>query len=162
MDYKSKQHLTEALTTTALSISYVVFAIGHNASNIVNLQVYGKAILVFLCAVALANIAIQIIFHFLFSAAVAVQASTKHEEHLAGRTIASLLRFDERDRQINHRAGYIASFFMSIGFILSIVFLAFGGNPVIFLHVLLAAFVLSLLAHSVMNVIAYERDGRGG
>lgn len=159
MNYKSKQHLTEAFTTLALSIGYVVFAFGNRAPNISNLQAYGKAILIFICVTAFANIAIQIIFHFLFSASIAVKASQKHEEHLVERTVESFLRFDERDRQINHRAGYIASFFMSIGFILSIVFLAFGGKPVIFLHILLAAFVLSLLAHSVMNVIVYGRDG---
>lgn len=82
MNYKNKQHLTEALTTTALSIGYVAFALGSSAPDAVNLQAWGKMILVFVCAIVLVNIAIQIIFHFLFSAAVAVEASKKHEEYL--------------------------------------------------------------------------------
>lgn len=162
MNYKKKQHLVEALTTTALSIGYVAFALGGSAPNGADLQAWGKAILVFLCTIALGNVAVQVVFHFLFSAAVAVEAGKRREEHLIERTIASFLRLDERDGQINHRAGYIASWCIGIGFVLSIAFLAFGGQPAIFLHILLAAFVLSSLADSMMHVVAYKGDGMDG
>lgn len=162
MNYKSKQHLTEALTTAALSIGYVVFALGSKSPNADNLQAWGITILVFIGIMMVVNIFIQIIFHFLYSAVVAVEANKKQEEHLVERIIKSSLQQDERDREINHRAAYVASICISIGFILSMAILAFGGQAVMSLHVLLAAFVLSSLVHSVMNIMEYEKDGLDG
>ena len=162
MNYKSKQHLTEALTTITLSILYVVFATGERAPNVSDLESWARTILVFIGAIVVINIAVQIIFHVFFSAAVAVEASKKHEEHLTERIIASSLRHDERDKQINHHAGYIASFIISFGFILSVIFLAFGGKPLISLHISLAGLIFASLVHSIINVIAYERGVANG
>lgn len=161
MNYKSKQHLTEVITTAVLSIGYGVFAFSGGAPNSLDLVRWARAILVFMVTLVLINIVAQIIFHVFFSGVVAVEASKTQEENLIERIVASSLRLDERDRQINRYAGNIASWFITISFIVSVVYLAFDGKPVIALHILLAGYIFTLLADDLINVIAYERGGVG-
>lgn len=162
MNYKSKQQLTEVLTTIALSAIYALLAFRDNAPGVLDLAGWAQRILIFIAAIVLINVLVQIVFHVFFSASVAVEASRKREENLVERIIASSLQLDERDVQINHRAGYLTSFIQAIGFLLSVIFLASGAQAVIALHILLAGFVLTTLAHGVLKIIAYERSGLDG
>lgn len=162
MNYKSKRNLTEAITTIGLSIAYTVFALGNKAPNLIDLAAWAKTILIFIGALVLVSVIVQIVFHFIFSFSVAAEARKNNEEKLTERLVIASIKDDERDKQINQHAVYITSYIIGIAFVLSLVFLAFGGKPVISLHILLAGLIFTLLAHSILSVIAYEKGGLDG
>lgn len=153
MTYNSKRTAASMATGVLLTIAYFIYALGGSAPEAEDLKSWALAMLVFIGIGIGALIIIQIVFHIVFAASVAVREGEEKVE----RVIASHTREDERDKLISLKASHIAHVIMGAGFIAALVCLCFSAPAVAALHVLFGACALGTLVDGVVSICLYER-----
>ena len=153
MTYNSKRTTASMAAGVLLMTAYLIYALGGNAPKAEDLKSWALAMLVFIGIGIGALIIIQIVFHIVFAASIAVREGEEKVE----RVIASHTREDERDKLISLKASHISHVIMGAGLVAALVCLCFGVPAVAALHVQFGACALGTLAEGAVSICLYER-----
>ena len=148
MNYIRRRTVASTITGVAAIVAYIIFALRPNAPASDDLQSWAIAILSFIGICIVAGIVIQVVFHIVFAASIAVKDGESEVE----RIIASESIEDERVKRINQRGAFVAYVCSGIGAIVALVVLALGGEMVMFLHILFGAFAFGGLLDGIVQV----------
>jgi uncharacterized membrane protein len=161
MTYNSKRTIVSIISGVILMIAYLAYAFGNNAPEADDLKGWAIAILVLVGIGVVSQIVIQIIFHILYSIAIAVKERDIGDEQIE-RILSSTVTEDEMDKLINLKSAHIGYICVGVGFIVALVALAFSQPVVYALHILLGSFLLGSFAEGCVTVYLYERGIRNG
>ena len=153
MSHNSKQILSGMVTTAILFIAYIIYALGSNAPAADDFKSWAISILVFIGIGVVAIIIVQIVFHIILSASIAIKEGEKEVE----RVVASYTLEDERDKLIRLKADRIGYICAGFSLVSSLILLAFGHPPIWLLHILFGSFALSSLIEGAVSVYFYEK-----
>jgi hypothetical protein len=160
MSYKSGIKLINVIVAVAMLFVYVIYASGSGAPDQNDLREWALTVLKFIAAAVVATIVMQILYHIVLSAKLAVKEGK--DDNGIEREIASLAKEDEMDKQIgmrSERAGYIC---VGIGFLVTLLALVFDASAVTALNIMFGAFVIGGIIEGSISVYLYERGVRNG
>jgi hypothetical protein len=165
MTYSSKRIIASLFSEIIIFIAYLIYALGDASPGPENVKEWTTAMLIFIGSGIVVLIAIQIIFHVIFSIGTAFGMAIKNQEvddKEIERKISSTMVEDEMNKLISLKASRIGSSFIGIGFVAFLAALAFGMTIVFTLHILLGSFLIGAFAEGVASVYFYERGISNG
>jgi len=157
MSTKSKSIVTSTVAGIVFVAAYA-FYVTRPENTPQTLQWWAVTMLIFLGIAIIVLIVVQIVFHMVLAAGIAV--SEGGDDSRIKRILASTMAEDEMDRHIelrSARAGYICA---GIGFVAVLATLALGASAVVALHVLFGSFFVGSVVSGVVSVYGYERGLR--
>jgi hypothetical protein len=158
MSPKSKSIITNTVAGLVFLTAYAIY-VTRPGNTPDTLQDWAVSMLVFLGIAIAALIIIQIVFHIILAAGIAVGEGEQDSKRIQ-RILDSTMAEDEMDRMINLRAARVGYVFAGIGFVGVLVTLAFGLSAVIGLHVLFWSIAIGSFVSSAVSVYGYERGVR--
>ena len=156
MSYNSKRTIVSMAAGNILIAAYILYV---RANTPANLKAWAITMLAFLGIAIAASIAIQILFHIVLAAELAVK---NRDDKEAERILASATAEDEREKLIGLKASRIGYTAAGIGFMVALAALAFGLSAVTALHILLGSFALGNIAEGFAGIILHERGVHNG
>lgn len=161
MTYNSKKIITSTISVIVLIAAYIIYSLSGNSPAPDNLKAWATLMLIFMGIGIVMLIIIQIIFHITLAIGIAVKEK-KHEKKAVGRILSSSMVEDERDKLINLKSSHAGYICVGIGFIASLVTLAFGMTGVFALHILFGAFAGGSVIEGIFNIYFNEKGVRNG
>ncbi len=158
MSPKSKSIITSTVSGFVFLTAYAIY-VTRPENTPDTLQGWAVSMLVFLGIAIVALIVIQIVFHIVHAAGIAVTEGEKDSRRIQ-RVLDSTMAEDEMDRMINLRAARVGYVFAGIGFVGVLGTLALGWGGVVGLHVLFWSVALGSFVSSAVSVYGYERGVR--
>ena len=166
MSYPEKRKVMEILVGAAVLIAYCLYALEKYRSGAFapdDYQVWAVAMLKFIALGIVVSIVAQILFHVGLSVGIAVKSKIKDGDcqgEEIERSISAEMVEDERDKLISLKARLVIFIFMAIGFVWSLVMLAFGYSPLVMMHILFGAFSIGSLMEGFVQLYLYRRGVR--
>ena len=158
MSPKSKSIITSTVAGIVFLTAYAIY-VTRPENTPADLQGWAISMLVFLGIAIVALIIIQIVFHIVLAAGIAVTEGEQDSKRIQ-RILDSTMAEDEMDRMINLRAARVGYVFAGIGFVGVLVALAAGLGAVVGLHVLFWSIAAGSFASGAVSVYGYERGVR--
>lgn len=158
MSAKSKSIITTTVSGIVFLTAYAIF-VTHPENTPDTVQAWAVSMLVFLGIAIVALIIIQIVFHIVLAAGIAVSEGEQDSKRIQ-RILDSTMAEDEMDRMINLRAARVGYVFAGIGFVGVLVALAVGLGAVVALHVLFWSVALGSFVSAGVSIYGYERGVR--
>jgi len=156
MSPKSKSIITSTVAGFVFLTAYALYVTRNTPES---LQGWAVSMLVFLGIAIVALIIIQIVFHIILAAGIAVTEGEQDSKRIQ-RILDSTMAEDEMDRMISLRAARVGYVFAGIGFVGVLTTLALGLSAVVGLHVLFWTIALGSFVSGAVSVYGYERGVR--
>ena len=155
MTYLSKRNLLNMIVGIALVLVYIFYAFSSAAPAIDDLKAWAVLLLIYIGLSIVVMIILQIVFHIIFSIIIAV-----HEKNEDGSKIEKIIKYtlleDERNYLINLRSSHYSHILAGLGFIATLIALAFGLNAVIALHIVAGSFVVGSIIEGFVSICLNE------
>ena len=161
MSYKSKRILLSMCAGLALTVAYVVHALGKSAPAPEDLRGWAALMLIFAGIGIVGQIVLQLLFHFGYAIGIAVQEHDGDEKKVE-RIMDANMAEDEMDKLIGLKGAHAAFVLTGLGFVAALAALALGASVLAALHGLLGAFALANLLEGAVSIRLYERGVRNG
>lgn len=164
MTYQTKKTITSLVASLIILVSYCLSIYNHyKAGNIIenDLQFWAKQMVTYIVIGVIVTIVLHIVFHIYLSINIAIKEEIKDDKAI-NRKLEFEMVEDEMDKLIelkSMRVGYIV---VSIGFVTSLVYLAFGGNIVLVLNIMYLSFFVGSLSEGISNLFFYFKGIRNG
>ena len=158
MSPKSKSIITNTVAGFVFLAAYAIY-VTRPENTPETLQAWAVSMLVFLGIAIVALIIIQIVFHMVLAAGIAVGEGEQDSKRIQ-RILDSTMAEDEMDRMINLRAARVGYVFAGVGFVGVLLTLAVGLSAVAGLHVLFWSIALGSFVSGGVSVYGYERGVR--
>lgn len=164
MTYQTKKTITSLVASLIILVSYCLSIYNYyKAGNIIenDLQFWAKQMVTYIVVGVIVTIVLHIVFHIYLSINLAIKEEIKDDKTI-NRKIELEMVEDEMDKLIelkSMRVGYIV---VSIGFVTSLVYLAFGGNIVLVLNIMYLSFFVGSLTEGISNLFFYFKGVRNG
>lgn len=160
MSYQEKRTIT-SLASGVLVLGvygiYVFSKLGQESFDSTNLAFWATTMLIFIGIGIVATIIIQIVFHILMAVSIAIKEREK-DEAVITKTIEAEMVEDERDKLIELKSSRIGFAFAGFGFVLGLVFLAFGYSAALMVNVLFLSYSIGSLFEG-LGSLRYYRKG---
>ena len=156
MSFKSKRTITNMAVGMILTVTYVLYIMRSLPQEKRSLPSWAGLILIFIGIGIGTMIVVQILFHIVYSIAIAVKEGGEDEEKIE-RLISSSAIEDEMDSIIGMKSARVAQICSGIGFVGALIFLTLGYSTVMALHIQLASIMLGTLIEGMVSVYFYER-----
>ncbi len=168
MPYQVKKTIAGMAGVLMIMIFYCVFVYqslqtGADLAN--DLMFWGKAMLITIGISVAAGIIIQIVFHILLSAGIAVKQKINNgdcDEKEIGKRIHLEMTEDERDKLIELKAMRTGYIFCGIGFVLSLVSLVLKYPAAVMLNILFLSFFTGHLFEGFSQIYYYLNGVKNG
>lgn len=154
MSYKSKRTITNMVAGVIFVIAYAIYAFRLDAS--VSLKAWAMTLLVFIGIAVISLMVIQMVFHIIYSMAIAIK-DQECEDLEIERKLSSLMLEDEMDKMISMKSTHIGFLCIGIGFLIALISLALGVSAIVALHILAITFVIGSIVEGGVSVYCYER-----
>ena len=161
MSYMSKRAIVSMGAGILLLIVYAVYALGETSPAPDDLKAWALMMLIYVGAVIVAGIIIQIVFHI----AMAIGISVKEEEcdeKKVERIIKSSMLEDERYKLIELKSSNVSHKISGLGLVAALIVLAVGVSTIVALHVLAGSIVLGGFVEGCMIIFLNERGVQNG
>ncbi len=163
MSYQEKRVLVSVFTGAALMAAYGVNALGKYQAGLTgpeHLKLWALTMLQYIGIGVAAAIIIQIVFHILMSIAIAAKESIRSrncgDDHIK-KTIALEMVEDEMDKLIELKSMRIGFALTGVGFIISLITLAFGYTPVLMLNILFGTISVGSMLEGLTQLYYYRK-----
>ncbi len=164
MTYQTKKTITSLVASLIILVSYCLSIYNHyKAGNIIenDLQYWAKQMVTYIVVGVIVTIVLHIVFHIYLSINLAIKEQSKDDKEINRKLELEMIE-DEMDKLIelkSMRVGYIV---VSVGFVSSLVYLAFGGNIVVVLNIMYLSFFVGSLSEGLSNLFFYFKGVRNG
>ncbi len=164
MTYQTKKTITSLVASLIILVSYCLSIYNHyKAGNIIenDLQYWAKQMVTYIVVGVIVTIVLHIVFHIYLSINLAIKEQSKDDKEINRKLELEMIE-DEMDKLIelkSMRVGYIV---VSVGFVSSLVYLAFGGNIVVVLNIMYLSFFVGSLSEGLSNLYFYFKGVRNG
>jgi len=164
MTYQTKKTITSLVASLIILVSYCLSIYNHyKAGNIIenDLQYWAKQMVTYIVVGVIVTIVLHIVFHIYLSINLAIKEQSKDDKEINRKLELEMIE-DEMDKLIelkSMRVGYIV---VSVGFVSSLVYLAFGGNIVFVLNIMYLSFFVGSLSEGLSNLYFYFKGVRNG
>ena len=161
MTYNSRRNIIGMAAGILSVAAYIFYVTMGNAPAPEDIRAWARLMLVFIGIGVAAQIVIQVIFHVVFAAGIAIKEHDQDGKKTEKIIKASVIE-DERDKLISLkslRAGYICA---GAGSMIALFVLAGGVSVVIALHMIVGSFAAGSLAEGFAGIILNERGVRNG
>lgn len=158
MSYQEKRTVVDVVLSALVTGAYCVYVFGRYQSgmaDISDLKFIAATILTFIGIEIGAVIIVQIIFHILLSAAIAVKRGISGGEKIA-KTVEVEFIEDEMDKLIELKSGRLGIVIVGAGFIASLVTLVLGSPPAVMLNIVFLSFCAGSLAGGILSLYYYR------
>jgi len=146
MTYQTKKTITSLVASLIILVSYCLSIYNHYKAGNIGVIV---------------TIVLHIVFHIYLSINLAIKEQSKDDKEINRKLELEMIE-DEMDKLIelkSMRVGYIV---VSVGFVSSLVYLAFGGNIVVVLNIMYLSFFVGSLSEGLSNLFFYFKGVRNG
>jgi uncharacterized BrkB/YihY/UPF0761 family membrane protein len=163
MSYQEKRTTVSIITGAAILAIYCVYAFNQYSSGAVtlyNLKAWASTMLIFIGIGIAASIIIQIVFHILYSVAIAAKRKIENEQtddKEIERSIEAAFVEDEMDHLIELKSMRIGFGFCGVGFIAGLVSLVLNYPPAVMLNILFLAICTGTLFEGGTQLYYYRR-----
>lgn len=164
MTYQTKKTITSLIASLIILVSYCLsvsnqFSKGNTMNT--DLQFWAKQMVTYIVVGVVVTIVLHIVFHIYLSINLAIKEEIKDDKAINHKLELEMIE-DEMDKLIelkSMRVGYIV---VSIGFVSSLVFLAFGGNIILVLNIMYLSFFIGSFSEGLSNLFFYFKGVRNG
>ena len=156
MSFGTKRILIGMGVGVVMFAAYLIFALGAKAPASDDVRAWALAMLIFIGIAVVVIIVVEILFHIVYSIAVAIKQRNQSDEKVE-RIISVTIAEDERDKQIYLKAARIGYRVSGVGILLVLVAFAIGISMLFALHLVLAAFFLGCFAEGVASIFYHEK-----
>jgi len=161
MSYVSKRSLVSMSAGIVLLVVYVIYALGSASPAPGDLKSWALVLLVYVGAVIVAGIIIQIVFHIAMAIGISVKEEECDEKKIE-RIIKSSMFEDERYKLIELKSSNVSHKISGAGLVAALVALAVGVSAVVALHILAGSIVLGGIIEGCMIIYLNERGVQNG
>jgi len=164
MSYQEKRTITSTASGIIMLISYSIFALSKYNSNDANfdLKDWATAMLIFIGIGIVSTIIIQIIFHILLSIGIAVREykcdDKEHDDKEIEQKIKAEMTEDERDNIIEMRASRISFMLSGIGFVFSLLLVAFNFSAITMINAIFFSFLVGSIIEGFIQMYFYRKS----
>ncbi|HPJ02397.1 MAG TPA: hypothetical protein PKU80_06125 [Candidatus Limiplasma sp.] len=158
MYYQQKKSIVSIVISVILLSVYYIYIIGKLNAGAVTLddaKFFAVTMLIFIGIGIVATIAVQIIFHILFSISIAVQEREKDSETIEHVVKAAMVE-DERDKLIDLKSSRITVIVSMFGFVVGLLLLALDYPFGVMLNIFYGAAGLGAIGEDVSKLIYYR------
>jgi hypothetical protein len=164
MTYQTKKTITSLIASLIILVSYCLsvsnqFSEGKPLNT--DLQFWAKQMVTYIVVGVVVTIVLHIVFHIYLSINLAIKEEIKDDKAINHKLELEMIE-DEMDKLIelkSMRVGYIV---VSIGFVSSLVYLAFGGDIILVLNSMYLSFFIGSLSEGLSNLFFYFKGVRNG
>ena len=159
MSYQEKRTITSLVSGLLVLVSYAIYAfvkLGSDSFDPNNLEFWAITMLIFIGIGIVATIIIQIVFHILMAITIAIKEREK-DEAVITKTIEAEMVEDERDKLIELKSSRIGFAFVGFGFVLGLIFLAFGYSAALMVNILFLSYSIGSLCEGLGSLHYYRK-----
>lgn len=164
MSYQTKKTITSLMASLIILVSYCLSIYNqYKAGNILenDLQFWAKQMVIYIIVGVVVTIVLHIVFHIYLSINLAIKEEIKDDKAINRKLELEMVE-DEMDKLIELKSMRVGYIIVSIGFVSSLVYLAFGGNIVIVLNIMYLSFFMGSLSEGLSNLFFYYKGVRNG
>jgi hypothetical protein len=161
MSYQEKRTIASIVVGALILVAYCAYALSVYKSDAAgSVAFWAGAMLIFIGIGAAAVIVVQIIFHILLAASIAVKEKS-NEQKLKNKIAASFVE-DEMDKLIELKASRLAFTIAGFGFVAGLVLLVLDFSPAVMLNILFLSCLIGSLFEGFLNLHYYRKGVRNG
>jgi hypothetical protein len=168
MSYQEKRIIISIITGVFILVAYCTYVYGKHQSGAIaadDLKFWAGAMLMFIGIGIAAVIVIQIVFHILFSVAIAVQEKARNgmcDDKEIEKTIGAEMVTDEMDKLIELKSMRIGFGVAGIGFVTALVSLILNYSPAMMLNIMFLSFSAGSLLEGFTQLYFYRKGVNNG
>jgi hypothetical protein len=159
MSYQEKRTITSMISGVLVLAAYCIYVFGKYQSGMIDpgdLKFWASSMLIFIGIGVGATIIIQIVFHIIFAAAIAVKKKECDEKEI-NKTIDASIVEDEMDKLIELKSMRISFIFAGIGFIAALVSLVLNYPPAVMLNIIFISCCLGSFFEGFLSLYYYRK-----
>lgn len=164
MSYQTKKTITSLVASIIILVSYCLNIYNHyKAGNIIenDLQFWAKQMVITIVIGVIVTIVLYIVFHIYLSISLAIKTEIKDDKEINRKLELEMVE-DEMVKLIELKSLRVGYIIVSVGFVSSLVYLAFGGSIVIALNAMFISFYIGSFSEGLTNIFFNFKGVRNG
>jgi hypothetical protein len=168
MSYQEKRTLVTIIIGFFVLVIYCVYGYSNYRNGVIlidDLSSWAKLMLIFIGIGVLATIITQIMFHIIYSVAIAIREKATHPD-ISDKDLEKIIKqtmiTDEMDKLVELKSMRVGFIIAGTGFILSLFFILFGFSATVMIHTAFISFSFGSMCEGLMQIFYYRRGIQHG